>query len=77
MRALPLFLLLAGCTAVEEKGDCIDWEYYTDTVEKCIPLYGQLICAEQEVTRYVCTLRMEDTSANHGQISRSSASDTT
>lgn len=60
MKRALFFLVLVGCTAVEEKGDCIDWDYYTEIVEKCIPLYGQLICAEQEVTRYVCTLRLED-----------------
>lgn len=73
MRALFLFLLLAGCTAVEDKRDCIDWVYYTDIVEKCVPLYGQIICSEHEITRYVCKLRMEDTNANHGRVSGSSA----
>lgn len=60
MRALLLSLLLVGCTAVEEKGDCIDWTYYTDVVEKCVPLYGQIICSEHEITRYVCKLRTKD-----------------
>lgn len=73
MRALPLFLLLAGCTAVEEKGDCIDWNYYTDVVEKCVPLYGQIICTEHEITRYVCKLRMEDTNASSSVLHKEHA----
>jgi hypothetical protein len=51
------FAVLAGCVTPEEKGDCLDWEVLELVQEKCIPLYGNLICTEQVVHRYHCILR--------------------
>lgn len=57
-----LLLLLAGC-ASQPKGICLDWDVREEVREKCIPLYGQLICAEQIVHTYQCVLRAEDGNA--------------
>lgn len=54
-----LLLLLAGC-ATQPEGICIEWDIRETTREKCIPLYGQMICSEQIVHTYQCVLRAED-----------------
>jgi hypothetical protein len=54
-RALALLLLLAGCVAPETK-DCLDWRHYIIRDEVCTAMYGNIICVEQDVTRYYCVL---------------------
>ena len=51
------FAVLAGCVTPEEKGNCLDWQVTETVQEKCIPMYGNLICAERVVHRYHCILR--------------------
>lgn len=55
-------LMYIGCVVNEEKDDriCIEFGTYTFTKNKCIPLYGALICADQEVTETYCKLYAED-----------------
>ena len=54
-RALALLLLLTGCVAPEEK-DCLDWRHVIVRDEICTAMYGNIICVEQDVTRYYCVL---------------------
>ena len=54
-RALALLLLLTGCVAPEEK-ECIDWRHVIVRDEICTAMYGNIICVEQDVTRYYCVL---------------------
>ena len=54
-RALALLLLLTGCVAPEEK-DCLDWRHVIVRDEVCTAMYGNIICVEQDVTRYYCVL---------------------
>ena len=54
-RALALLLLLTGCVAPEEK-DCLDWRHIIVRDEICTAMYGNIICVEQDVTRYYCVL---------------------
>jgi len=54
-RALALVLLLTGCVAPEEK-ECIDWRHVIVRDEICTAMYGNIICVEQDVTRYYCVL---------------------
>ena len=58
MKIVALFLVLSGCVA-QEKRECIDYTTITYEREKCIPFYGTLVCATEEVTEIRCT-RYED-----------------
>jgi len=54
-------LLYTGCSTIEEDDRiCIEFGTYTYMKNKCIPLYGTLICADQEVTETYCKLYAED-----------------
>jgi len=55
-------LLYTGCSVNEEKDDriCIDFGSYTLVKERCIPMYGAVICMEEEVTETYCKLYAED-----------------
>jgi hypothetical protein len=56
-RALLLAILLSGCAVQERKEEnCIDWGTITYVRERCIPFYGDLVCAEEEVTTLYCRL---------------------
>ena len=60
-RAFLLVILLSGCTVQERKEeDCVDWGTITYVRETCIPLYGALICADEEVTEMYCRLYDEE-----------------
>ena len=52
---LPLFTLF-GCVGDPETRPCLEYGTYTYMHEKCIPNYGMLICAEEEVTKVYCKL---------------------
>ena len=57
---LVTLILLGGCTAVQEDDRiCLDWDYSVEQVERCIPMYGNLICSTEEKTRYWCKLYEE------------------
>lgn len=62
-RALALLLLLTGCVAPEEK-ECIDWRHVIVRDEICTAMYGNIICVEQDVTRYYCVLWEDKDVAN-------------
>jgi len=55
-------LLYTGCVVNEEKDNriCIDYGSFTWVKEKCTPLYGALICMDQEVTETFCKLYAEN-----------------
>ena len=53
MKAIALLLVLSGCVAQEER-ECIDYTTITYEREKCIPFYGSLVCATEEVTELRC-----------------------
>ena len=54
-----LLLLLAGCVSTE-RGECLDWDVREEVREKCVPLYGQIVCTEEVRHTYKCILRAED-----------------
>ena len=51
-------LMIASCTSLE-RGACLQYKtiHYTD--ERCVPLYGTLICATGRRSRVFCTLYEE------------------
>jgi len=53
-------LMYTGCSTVEDDRICIDYGSFTTVEEKCIPLYGAIICSEREVTKTYCKLYAED-----------------
>ena len=60
MRCLvPLFALF-GCVGEPEQRMCADYGSYTIIKERCIPLYGTLVCADEEVTEVYCKLYFEE-----------------
>ena len=58
-KLLPL-LLLAGCVTEPDTRICADYGSYTYMKNKCIPLYGTLLCADEEVTEVFCKRYFED-----------------
>ena len=58
-RLLPL-LLIAGCATEPETRTCADYGSHTFMKEKCVPLYGALICADSEVTEVYCKRYFEE-----------------
>ena len=58
-RLLPL-LLLSGCVTEPDTRICADYGSYTYMKNKCIPLYGTLLCADEEVTEVFCKRYFED-----------------
>jgi hypothetical protein len=39
---------------------CAEYGSYTIVKQKCIPMYGSLICADEEVTEVFCKRYFED-----------------
>ena len=60
MKRLLLLLLLSGCVTETDTRICADYGSYTIVKERCIPLYGTLVCADEEVTRVYCKLYFEE-----------------
>jgi len=60
VKRLLLLLLLSGCVTEPDTRVCADYGSYTYVKEKCIPMYGALICADEEVTRVFCKRYFED-----------------
>lgn len=58
--ALLSGLLYTGCSTVDDDRICIDYGSFRTVEERCIPLYGAIICQEQEVTKTYCKLYAED-----------------
>lgn len=53
--------MYTGCVNVEKDDRiCIEFNTRTYMKNKCIPVYGNLICADSEVTETYCTLYAED-----------------
>ena len=51
---LMFFLLVAGCVTEPDTRICADYASHTFVREKCIPMYGSLICVDQEHTHVFC-----------------------
>ena len=60
MKKLIPLLLLTGCVTEPDTRVCADYGSYTYVKNKCIPLYGTLICADEEVTEVFCKRYFED-----------------
>lgn len=60
-RVILAVILLGGCVSTQEDDRiCLDWGSYPVIEEKCIPLYGNVVCVAEERTRYWCKLYAED-----------------
>ena len=53
-KAIWTLLFISGCVTPDDRV-CIDYDSITFEREKCIPFYGQMICANEEQTRVFCT----------------------
>jgi hypothetical protein len=61
VKRLLLLLLLSGCVTPEEDTRiCADYGSYTLVKERCVPLYGALICVDEEVTETYCKRYFEE-----------------
>ena len=49
-------LILSGCATEKDDRICLDWRTVEITKQKCIPVYGNLICADETVVRNICEL---------------------
>ncbi len=58
-KLLPL-LLLTGCVTEPDTRICAEYGSYTYMKNKCIPLYGALLCADEEVTELFCKRYFEE-----------------
>lgn len=52
---LPV-VMVAGCATQEDDRICLEWKHQIEIREKCVPMYGTLICADEEKVRYWCVL---------------------
>jgi len=61
MRFLLAVLLttVVSCSTIEDERICLDWDSRVVIREKCIPMYGALICADQEIVQTWCVLYEE------------------
>lgn len=50
------FLIFSGCATEKDERICLDWKTVKETKQKCVPLYGNIICAEETVVRNICKL---------------------
>ena len=50
------FLIFSGCATEKDDRICLDWKTVKETEQKCVPLYGNIICAEETVVRNICKL---------------------
>lgn len=60
VKRLLLLLLLSGCVTEPDTRICAEYGSYTIVKEKCIPMYGALICADEEVTKVFCKRYFEE-----------------
>ncbi len=60
MKRLLLLLLIPGCITEPDTRICADYGSHTFVREKCVPLYGALICADEEVTQVYCKRYFEE-----------------
>ena len=60
MKRLFLLLLIPGCITEPDTRICADYGSHTIVREKCVPLYGALICADEEVTEVYCKRYFEE-----------------
>lgn len=47
--------VIVGCTTpVRDDRICLDWDTVEETRQRCIPMYGNIICADETVVRRIC-----------------------
>ena len=62
MRYLLVGLLLTGCTTTQDERICIDYKIISYESDKCVPLYGDIICHEVIKKDVICTRYVNATS---------------
>ena len=62
MRFLLVGLLLTGCTTTQDEGICVEYKTISYESDKCIALYGDIICYEVMKTNAICTRYINATS---------------
>ena len=65
MRFLLAMLLTmsVSCSIIDEdERDCIDWVSYEVSKERCVPMYGTLVCGTDTRTKLRCVLYAEPVS---------------
>lgn len=60
MKRLLILLLLSGCATERDTRMCADWGSFVTREERCTPLYGALVCVEQDVTKHYCKRYFEE-----------------
>ena len=70
--ALLSGLLYTGCSTVEDDRICMDYGSFTWVKEKCTPMYGTLICMDQEVTETYCKLYAENVNEQVASVNTTS-----
>lgn len=57
LRKILLLIFLMGCTTPEKDNRiCLDWESREIVREKCIPMYGAILCADERKVEHRCVL---------------------
>jgi len=64
MRFLTVLLLtsVVGCSTISDDRICLEWISYEVSKEKCVPMYGALICGTDTRTKLRCVLYAEPVS---------------
>ena len=56
---LVALAIMTGCVSAPNDRICLDWKTRTEIREKCVPLYGSMICADEQRTINTCILYEE------------------
>ena len=51
--------VIVSCSTIEEDRICLDWDSRVVIREKCIPMYGTLLCADEQKVETWCVLYEE------------------
>jgi len=51
--------VVVSCSTIEEDRICLDWDSRVVIREKCIPMYGTLLCADEQKVETWCVLYEE------------------
>ena len=56
---IAVLMIMTACTTTKDDRICLEWSYKQYQQQKCVPLYGNFICADELVTKYQCILYEE------------------
>ena len=73
-RILVAFSLLGGCASVDDR-ICLEWTTHQIETTECVPMYGNMICAETVKTKHACVLYAEDEYVGTNRTAASSRND--